>query len=676
MNPFRRGTTQIAYLTGIALVIIAVGIEYFQFHQNQQFLLTDLKNRLIEHTANVNLRARTVKGYVIGLKTAAENSLNEIKQFGMKSPLYAYLKNDLPTHTYFLDRESLTEIVSGNLRGKGTLEGLSQQTRNELNMALSLNPFFENALKGNRGTVWVYYASLQGFQNVYPAADGFSSIPPPQEKRNTWTPIHDRKEQGLVVTNSSPVSEGEKQMGTVSLDLSLTELDRVMNRIQDLEGRLYLINKDHQVLATKGVHSRKDGIPTLDQFLSQNILQKIDAEIKSPSGWFVFEGQDLIFVTDLHETPWTMIYVGSRSSLFLQVFAEALENLFLISLLLIFVVGLGYLIVLRNFITPAGKLVTHISNENKGIKSNPSNLPSRWRPWFEIVTKIFTENRTLLDDLENRVYQRTKELEEALIHLKKAQNQIIVQEKLASLGALTAGIAHEIKNPLNFIINFSELSLEYLHELKEKVKNEPELLDLALQNVTKTIEHAHRADAIVKSMLAHARGSTGEITTFNLNALLKQSIELGYNGFLGSNAHFTAKIVEKFDAKVGEIQGSEQDLARVFLNIINNACFALFDKKKKEGKGYKPELNIETKDAGNLVKITIEDNGPGMDKAVLKKVFTPFFTTKESGKGTGLGLSLSYDIIAHQHKGHLSVESEVGKFTRFIIELPKGGGQT
>jgi signal transduction histidine kinase len=284
-----------------------------------------------------------------------------------------------------------------------------------------------------------------------------------------------------------------------------------------------------------------------------------------------------------------------------------------------------------------------------------------------------------MEDLENRVKLRTKQLqqknqqlEKTLNDLKKAQNQIIVQEKLASLGALTAGIAHEIKNPLNFIINFSELSLEYLQELKEKISNKNNLFSQIEQNLIKTREHAERADSIVKGMLAHARGSTGEITTFDLNKLLDEAIELAYVGFQGKTNDFTAKITKDFDQNIKTTQGSEQDLVRVFLNIVNNACFAMDEKQKKLGPGYQPELIVRTQDKRKAIEIRFEDNGSGIKRGLLKKIFNPFFTTKNSSTGTGLGLSLSYDIITHQHHGNITVESKEGDYSIFIIKLPKG----
>ena len=236
---------------------------------------------------------------------------------------------------------------------------------------------------------------------------------------------------------------------------------------------------------------------------------------------------------------------------------------------------------------------------------------------------------------------------------------------------MTAGIAHEIKNPLNFIINFTDLSLDYLNELKEKVSNEDELFGLIEQNMIKSREHAIRADGIVKAMLAHARGSRGEITTFDFNDLLRQAVELAFFSFQGQENNFDLKITKDFDPKITEIQGFEQELTRVFLNIVNNACYSMHEKSLEVENHYQPELIVRTRDRGEMIEIVFQDNGKGMARPVLNKIFHPFFTTKGAGKGTGLGLSLSHDIITRQHHGQLKAESRVGEYSRIIIELPK-----
>ena len=706
MAPFRRGYNRIVYFTGIALVIITLGIEYFQYNRHQQLILTDLKNRLDEHTLNVNLRARTVQGYVNGLKTAAENTLFYIKKFGSRSPLFPYLKNDPEGNSYYLDVEGLNinKKLTGNLMGLGSIQKFSENLKIEINMALMLNTFFEIAMKNNRGAAWAYYTSKNHFQNLYPWAplNLTPQVKSPENKPfyqgatpeknpnrlNFWTPayqdgtVDDRHyRRGKVVTNSSPVYDGDRFLGSISLDLSLAELNRVMKRFDAFEGKLLLINKDHQILATNDTDSTlsaQEEILKLEQLFTPEIVSQINQEIKDPAGWFSFNDSSLIYVKNLHEAPWFIVYMGSKYDIFMHIFFEALQDIFVIILLLMFVLGMGYFIVIQGFISPAQKLVDHITEENRGVKSVPQNLPPRWQHWFDIVSRIFTENRMLLTDLEKRVKMRTKQLQQknkqletTLTDLKKAQNQIIIQEKLASLGSLTAGIAHEIKNPLNFIINFSELSLEYLHELRERVTNENELFSLIETNMTKTREHAERADSIVKGMLAHARGSRGEITMFNLNKLLDEAVNLACLGFQDKENFFTPKITKDFDQNIGDIQGSKQDLTRVFLNIVNNACFAMQEKQEKSGETYKPELIVRTKDKGKKIEINFEDNGPGMSPQLIKKIFNPFFTTKDAGQGTGLGLSISYDIITHQYRGRIQVKSKAGSYSRFTIELPK-----
>lgn len=701
MNQSHRGYYKVAYLTGIALVLITLGIEYVQYQGHQQLILSDLKNRLDEHTININLRARAVQGYVAGLKIAAENSLFYIKKFDHTSFFFHLIKNTPDNNSFYLDRKELGahKEAIGNLSGLGSIGSLSKEHKDEINMALFLNTLFEISLKNIRGAMWVYYTSKNNFQNLYPwiplepavldleFKNNISFEEAKNEKIpfNFWTQAYQNKiaantpyPNGLVVTNSSPIHDGEKFLGVVSIDFSLSELSRVINQFQSSSGALFLINKEHQVLATKGGLVPKDHISRLEELLSPEIIEKINQQIKTPTNWFSLEGPSVVYVRDLHEAPWYLVYVNKKSTLFFDAFWEALQGILIISLVLILVVGIGYFLVIRNFISPAEKLVDHIRKENKGIKSNPRNLPQRWQAWVDIVSRIFAENRALLENLEQRVQRRTQqleqknqELEQTLSALKKAKNQIIVQEKLANLGSLTAGIAHEIKNPLNFIINFTDLSLEYLHELKEKVSNENELFILIEQNMTKSREHAEKADGIVKAMLAHARGSRGEIRTFDLNNLLNQAVDLAYFSFQGQENNFNAKIIRDFDPHIGTIQGFEQELTRVFLNIVNNACFSMNEKFLKLGNNYEPELIVTTQDKGPMVEILIQDNGKGMSSSVLHKIFNPFFTTKGAGKGTGLGLSLSHDIITRQHHGQLKAESKIGIYSRLIIEIPK-----
>ncbi|MFA7418369.1 MAG: cache domain-containing protein [Melioribacteraceae bacterium] len=267
--------------------------------------------------------------------------------------------------------------------------------------------------------------------------------------------------------------------------------------------------------------------------------------------------------------------------------------------------------------------------------------------------------------------------------LKEAQTQLVQSEKMASLGQLTAGIAHEIKNPLNFINNFSELSIELSKELLEEIetqlgKLEPksvayirEILKDIEHNVTKINEHGKRADSIVKGMLLHSRGKSGEKQKTNLNDLLTEYLNLAYHGFRAQDSSFNVKMETTLDNSIELVNVVPQNMSRVFLNIFNNACYSVNEKKKEFKDSFNPVLLVTSKNLGDKIEVIIKDNGKGISKEILDKVFNPFFTTKPTGKGTGLGLSLSYDIIVQEHKGELKVNSEVGEYAEFIITIPK-----
>jgi signal transduction histidine kinase len=304
--------------------------------------------------------------------------------------------------------------------------------------------------------------------------------------------------------------------------------------------------------------------------------------------------------------------------------------------------------------------------------------------------RLYAELKAAAAVLEQRVIERTSELrdknaelERTLAQLQQTQQQLVVQEKLASLGALAAGIAHEIKNPLNFVTNFAKLSAELADELSGILRGEQErlseaaradvaeLLETLVQNVEKIAEHGARADSIVRGMLQHSRGTAGAPEPTNVNTLLAEYITLAHHGMRAQDPSFNVTIETAYDGTVGTIEAVPQDLSRVFLNIINNACYATQEKRRRHGDGFAPRLTVRTKNLGDHVEIRIRDNGPGIAPAVREKLFTPFFTTKPPGAGTGLGLSISHDIVVQQHGGKIHVDTEEGSHTEFIIVLPR-----
>jgi len=295
----------------------------------------------------------------------------------------------------------------------------------------------------------------------------------------------------------------------------------------------------------------------------------------------------------------------------------------------------------------------------------------------------------MIDDLDkttndlnekNLVLSATNDtLNDTLVELKKTHAQLVQSEKMASLGELTAGIAHEIQNPLNFVNNFSEVSIELIEEvLEERAKSEAEkdptleaeLLEDISKNLEKINHHGKRADAIVKGMLMHSRTSTGIKEPTAINALCDEYLRLSYHGLRAKDKSFNATIKTDFDASIPMIDTVSQDVGRVILNLLTNAFYAVNEKKHQNPTGYEPTVSVTTKSLEGKIEIRVADNGNGVPKKVIDKIFQPFFTTKPTGQGTGLGLSLSYDIITQAHGGELIVETKEGEGTEFIIRLP------
>jgi len=291
---------------------------------------------------------------------------------------------------------------------------------------------------------------------------------------------------------------------------------------------------------------------------------------------------------------------------------------------------------------------------------------------FATQSALAVRNAKLFDE------QRRRERELRIAHeqLKQAQASLVHAEKMASLGQLTAGIAHEIKNPLNFVNNFAELSNELLHELRDAMPSpgaeQDELITTLSANLAKIAEHGRRADGIVTSMLLHSRGGTGERRATNLNALVEEALNLAFHGARAQDKSFNITIDRDLDPALRPMELVPQDMTRVLLNLFGNAFYAANKRLKEESApNFQPLLRVTTRDLDDRLEIRVRDNGVGMPAEVQGKLFTPFFTTKPTGEGTGLGLSISYDIITQQHGGTITVDSRPGQFTEFIVRLPR-----
>jgi len=287
--------------------------------------------------------------------------------------------------------------------------------------------------------------------------------------------------------------------------------------------------------------------------------------------------------------------------------------------------------------------------------------------------------------LFDEVQARTRELSKSLDDLRTAQDRLVQTEKLASLGQLTAGIAHEIKNPLNFVNNFAALSAELTDELDETLAPAPleqkmrddigELTAMLKSNLEKVVQHGKRADSIVKNMLQHSREGSGERRASDLNALVSESLNLAYHGARAERRDFNIALKQDLDPAVGAAEVYPQELMRALLNLISNGFYAAIKRKiEADGESFEPMLTAATKVTGDVIEIRIRDNGTGIPAEIREKIFNPFFTTKPTGEGTGLGLSMAHDIIVKQHGWQIDVETEPGAFTEFIITMPRGNG--
>jgi two-component system, NtrC family, sensor kinase len=381
------------------------------------------------------------------------------------------------------------------------------------------------------------------------------------------------------------------------------------------------------------------------------------------------------------------------------VYSSLYRNAALLALGLLLAAGLGTMLA-RRMVVPIRRLQDGADRLGLGERGEPIEI--RTGDEIEILAERFNQMaakvRESYETLEAKVEARTAALrtseqrarearlaaERALAELRRAQDRLVETQKLAALGQLTAGIAHEIKNPLNFVNNFAELSGELIDELQGLLTAESTALSddtrAEIEDLTKTLrsnlakitEHGKRADSIVKNMLMHSRAEGGERRTTNLNAMVEEALNLAYHGARAEYPDFNMTLERQLDPAVGELDLYPQELTRVLLNLFSNGIYAMRERQRGDSTpGYAPTLRVATSTRGGQVEIRVRDNGTGIPEALRARIFDPFFTTKPAGEGTGLGLSLSHDIIVKQHGGSVDVATEAGSYTEFIVSLPR-----
>ena len=373
--------------------------------------------------------------------------------------------------------------------------------------------------------------------------------------------------------------------------------------------------------------------------------------------------------------------------------AELAVKLSIVGGICVLAFALGFTaLTVRSITVPLKQMERSMASITRGALDVP--LPATDVSDIEAMTKTLGMLRDSLierDRLERERLRAEAEIraardtaEAALRDLKAVQANLIQAEKMASLGQLTAGIAHEIKNPLNFVNNFAGLSVELLEELKETAapgltrldedtrREVHEVIDMLSGNLERIVGHGRRADNIVKSMLAHSRGGGGDRQSVKLNDLVEEALNLAYHGARAQDPNFNITLMRDYGRDIAPIELAPQDITRVLLNLIGNGFYAANKRRRETNDGkFKPSLAVATRDLGEAVEIQIRDNGGGIPAEVRNKLFQPFFTTKPAGEGTGLGLSISYDIVTHGHGGAITVESDLGAFTEFVVRLPR-----
>jgi signal transduction histidine kinase len=498
-----------------------------------------------------------------------------------------------------------------------------------------------------------------------------------------YGPVYFRRESEPYMTLSLAGTRRDTGVSIAQVNLKL--IWDVVSKIKvGVHGRAYVLDADGRLIAH----------PDISLVLRNTDMSKL-AQVKSAragtdgSAQQVQEAEDisghkvLTAYAKVAHLGWTVYVETPIEEAYAPLYASIQRTGFVLfgALALAFIAGM---FLAGRMVVPIQALRAGAARIGRGDMSQRINIKTGDE--VEALANQFNDMASRLQesyaDLEKKVEDRTVELRESLDELRTAQDRLVQTEKLASLGQLTAGIAHEIKNPLNFVNNFSGVSVELLDELQEtlagvkaddKARDEIiDVMDTLRGNLEKIVQHGKRADSIVKNMLLHSREGSGEHRPVDINSIVEESLNLAYHGARAEKQGFNITLERSFDPAAGEVDLYPQEVTRVLLNLISNGFYAATKRKAQDGDtNFEPTLAATTKSLGDRVEIRIRDNGTGIPPEVKEKMFNPFFTTKPAGEGTGLGLSISHDIIVKQHAGSIAVDTQPGEFTEFRIVLPR-----
>jgi signal transduction histidine kinase len=514
------------------------------------------------------------------------------------------------------------------------------------------------------------------------------------------------------ISASQPVYDKTHQLlGVASVDFDLNDLSLFLSNLRiNQQGQIFIIDRAGLMVAPStqeaifsyhnGIQQRLQALKSRDPLtrlaVQQLLLNFNELQSITTIRELVFSTEQPYFLQVMplaqdFDLDWLLVVVIPQAAFMAQIYTQTQTTLLLLCLALGIAIVIGWLTahwiarpilrlnqVARKLARGQWDLPVKITREDE-IGELTCSFNEMARQLKKSYERLLNDNITL----EIRVAERTHELSQALDQLKSTQTQLIIQEKMASLGILMAGIAHEIKNPLNFINNFAVLSIEFAQELHNSLTVPPTDLNHTINdeiaailqelqnNAQRIYEEGKRADSIVQNMLRHSRSNGSHPQLTDINLLVKEAAHLTYHSMRSQNERFCVQIIMECDEQLPPIPVMPQELRQVLINIINNAYYAMQAKQQVAGKVYNPQLLLQTQAQGEWVEIRINDNGIGIPETIKNQIFNPFFTTKPAGQGTGLGLSISYEIIVQGHQGTLEVETEVGQYTLFTVRLPK-----